>query len=289
MKSYAIYESASKPEAVELAIKAVKILKDLGANVCASGPFVEKLNDQNLVSVCDIDNFDSVSDAIITFGGDGTILSAAHKFINSDVPIMGFNVGKLGFLAEFSPNDLKSSLQDLMEGNYRVVTRTAIETVVENRKIVALNDIVVEKKNTSHMIEIKAYSNGHFIGDYVADGLIVATPTGSTAYSLSAGGPILFPSSPVLCITPISPHSLTLRPLVIPEDHKLELKVMSKTGEVNLVSDGQVKKTILNGDTVTIKKSDASIKLIKPENSSFYDVLRDKFLWAEHRTNKEIS
>lgn len=288
MNTYAIFEAAGKPEAEVLAVKAIKILKGLGANVCVSETLVAKYGQEMPdIRVCEISNYDNIADVIITFGGDGTILSAIQSYIKSDVPIMGFNVGKLGFLAEFVISGLEETLKDLMKGNYKVRTRTAIETEIDGETIYALNDIVLEKSDSSNMVEVKAYSNKHFIGEYFSDGIIIATPTGSTAYNLSAGGPVIFPSSPVLCITPVSPHSLTHRPLVVPDNQILEFEVYSRTGELKLIADGKVRKKIKNGDIVTIKKSEETVKLLEPENSSFFDVLRDKFLWAEHRTNKE--
>ena len=289
MKTYAIFEAIDRPEAEELAVKAIKILQNLGANVCVSETLVKKYGDSMPdIRVCKRAGYDAVADVIITFGGDGTILSAVQSYITSDVPIMGFNVGKLGFLAEFVISGLETTLNDLIKGNYKVITRSAIETVIEGETIYALNDMVIEKSDTSHMVEIKAYSNKHFIGEYFADGLIISTPTGSTAYNLSSGGPVIFPTSPVLCITPVSPHSLTHRPLVVPDSQQLEFEVYSRTGELKFVADGQVRKKLKTGDMIQIRKSDKTVKLLEPENNSFFDVLRDKFLWAEHRTNKEI-
>lgn len=289
MRTYAIYEATGKTEAEELAVEAIRILKSLGAEVCVSETLVQKYgNELPEINICKRSNYDNIADIIITFGGDGTILSAVQSYIKSDVPIMGFNVGKLGFLAEFVTIGMEETLKDLMKGNYKVMTRSAIETEVGGETIYALNDIVLEKSDASHMVEIKAYSNGHFIGEYFADGLIIATPTGSTAYNLSAGGPVIFPSSPVLCITPVSPHSLTHRPLVVPDNQNLEFEVYSRTGELTLVADGKVRKKINNGDRIQIRKSDETVKLVEPENSSFFDVLRDKFLWTEHRIKKEM-
>jgi NAD+ kinase len=145
------------------------------------------------------------------------------------------------------------------------------------KPIYALNDFVVEKKNSSRMITIEAFSNQHCIGLYRADGLIVTTPTGSTAYSLSCGGPILAPSTQVICITPVCPHSLTLRPLVIPYTTELVIKANSASGVVNLVADGQTERILKNGEQVVIRRSKELCKLIKPLESSYFDLLRQKF------------
>ncbi|MDP2365549.1 MAG: hypothetical protein Q8M94_17495, partial [Ignavibacteria bacterium] len=158
--------------------------------------------------------------------------------------------------------------------------RAIIETTLNGETVYALNDFVIEKKDSSRMITVMAYSNEHHIADYRADGLIITTPTGSTAYSLSCGGPVIAPSTRVICLTPISPHALTLRPLVVPDTNEITLKIFSPTGDVHFVADGQIHKTISNGEIIVIKRSDLFIKLIKPTNSSWYDLLRKKLLWA---------
>lgn len=168
----------------------------------------------------------------------------------------------------------------MLEGNYRLVDRTVLESKFAVETIFSLNDFVIEKKDSSRMITIQAFSNDHFIGDYRADGLIITTPTGSTAYSLSCGGPIIAPSTQVICLTPISPHSLSLRPLVIPDSNDLKLVVHSPTGQANFVADGQIEKIITDGEEVCISISENRVKLVKPMDSSFFDLLREKLHWA---------
>lgn len=277
-----MFESAGKPEAIKWAEKAANILIGLGIDCCASPDMISKFEKDiaKKIKICRIEEYEKFVDAVISFGGDGTILSASRALAQSDIPIMGFNVGRLGFLAEFSVQELESSISDLLKGNYRVLDRTMIETHVNGEVILALNDFVVEKKDTSHMITLQAFVNEHYIADYRADGLIITTPTGSTAYSLSCGGPILAPTSRVICITPISPHSLTLRPLVISDTNEIKLIIHSADDAVNLVADGQIKKVLRNNDIIYIRSSQASIKLIKPLGSSYYDLLRKKLLWA---------
>lgn len=285
MKTFAIYESATKPEAINLVKKAIDYLVKKGnVKLCVSENLASVLDLSKYPSLtkCELSGFGQIADAIITFGGDGTILSAANKYLKSEVPIMGFNVGKLGFLAEFSPVDLERSLDDLINGEFLIVKRTVLECSHNGSTLYGLNDFVIEKKDISNMINLKIHTGENFIGEYNADGIIISTPTGSTAYNLSAGGPIIYPSSPVLAITPVSPHSLTMRPLVVPDNHPINLIVNSRSGEANLVSDGQVEVVIKNGEEVEIKKSEYMVRLIKPKSKSFYDVLREKFLWATH-------
>jgi NAD+ kinase len=283
MKKIALFESTGKVEAVNCAETTAKRLKEFGVECCASPELHEKFNSADIktyVKPIEIDDFEKYADIVISFGGDGTILSAARLLIKTNMPIMGFNVGKLGFLAEYSVNDLDRTIEDLMKGNYRIINRSVLQTTFDNQIIYALNDFVIEKKDSSRLITIDAYANKHLIGSIRADGLIVTTPTGSTAYSLSCGGPILAPSTEVICLTPISPHTLTLRPLVISDTNELTFKVFSTTGEAILVADGQIKKVLKNKDVVNIYKSKEYIKLIKPTDSSYYDLLRQKLLWA---------
>jgi NAD+ kinase len=221
----------------------------------------------------------------MTFGGDGTILSVVRQVTKSEIPIMGINVGKLGFLAEFPNTHIDDTIEALIKGEYRVVDRTMLSTIVDGETIYALNDIVVEKLSSSRMITLHAFSDDNFVAAYRADGLIVTTPTGSTAYSLASGGPILAPSTKVICLTPIAPHSLTFRPLVIPDENTITLLVDSPNGEAKLVADGQVEKILKNGEEVKIGVAKERVKLIKPQRSSYYDVLRAKLLWAADPTS----
>jgi NAD+ kinase len=283
MKNIAFFESTGKKEAIECTEITAKKLKEYDSICFATPELIEKFKSdeiKNFVKPLNLTEFEKHADMLISFGGDGTMLSAARLMAKTDMPIMGFNVGKLGFLAEFSVEDINNTIECLMKGDYRVIDRALLQTQMNNEIIYALNDFVVEKKDSSRLITINAFANEHLIGSVRADGLIVTTPTGSTAYSLSCGGPIIAPSTEVICLTPISPHSLTLRPLVVSNDTEITLKVFSPTGEAMLVADGQVNYVLKSGDHVVIKKSEEYIKLIKPTDSSYYDLLRQKLLWA---------
>jgi NAD+ kinase len=283
MKKIALFESTSKVEAIKCAELTVFKLMEFSAECCATEEMISQFNStkaKSYVRAVDIDEFEKYADIVLSFGGDGTMLALARALIKTDMPILGFNVGKLGFLAEYSVSDLNKTINDLMNGNYRIINRAVLETKFGDEIIYALNDFVIEKRDSSRLITIDAYANEHLIGSIRADGLIVTTPTGSTAYSLSCGGPIIAPSTEVICITPISPHTLTLRPLVISDENELMFKVFSSTGEAILVADGQIKRVLKNKDIVQINKSKEFIKLIKPIESSYYDLLRQKLLWA---------
>lgn len=282
MKKIALYENSNKPQAVECAVKTAKYLISKEIDVFAQpelmGHFPEEIRKK--VKVLSPAEFDRYADVVISFGGDGTILSAARTLIGGETPIMGINVGKLGFLAEYPVEKYEEALDDLLQGNYRVVDRTMLETTINGKAVYALNDFVVEKKKTSRMITIQAYTNEHFIGEYRADGLIITTPTGSTAYSLSCGGPIIAPSTQVICLTPICPHSLSYRPLVVPDTSEIKLCVFSQSGETALFADGQSEATLFNSDSITFRRSESFVKLIKPLESSYFDLLRKKLHWA---------
>jgi NAD+ kinase len=282
MKTVAIYTLPTKPEAIKYAEEASVLLSRMGVEVIATEDFCEEISTSSSVRVqeCDLCDFEKRADVLLSFGGDGTMLAVAKTLLKSGIPIMGFNVGKLGFLAEYNTKHLENSLRDLENGNYRVVERTVLECEVGGNIYYALNDFAMEKKNTSRMITVSAWSNGNHVADYKADGLILTTPTGSTAYSLSCGGPIISPGTPVFCLTPISPHTLTLRPLIIPNSAEVKLRVKSPTGESNFVMDGHKHIAVKDGEEVIIGKSEDKIKLIKPINSSYYDLLREKLLWA---------
>ncbi len=289
MEKIAFFESSGKQDAILWAEKALDILREHKVEVIADETFVSKLNTfaREKIKTVALHDFEKHADMVISFGGDGTMLAAARILIKSNIPIMGINVGKLGFLAEFPTSRLEEALLEVLSGQFRVVDRTVLETEIDGEITFALNDFVIEKKDSSRMITLEAYSNDHYIGDYRADGLIVTTPTGSSAYSLSCGGPIIAPTTEVICLTPISPHTLTLRPLVIPDSNELRLKLHSSTGRAAVVADGQVEKTLKNGELIIIKKSDSKIKLIKPMDSSYFSVLRRKLLWAANTLDSE--
>ncbi len=282
MNKFGLFVSTDKREAFRAAELAAVKLREAGLAACASPELIEKLSEEakSLLEPIEYEDFDKFADAVISFGGDGTMLAAGRLFIEKNLPIMGFNVGKLGFLAEYSTGELEKVVRDLIEGNYRIIDRMALQSEIDGETVYALNDFVVEKKNSSRMISIDAYSNEHLIGTIRGDGLIVSTPTGSTAYSLSCGGPIIAPSTNVVSLTPICPHSLTLRPMILSADNEITLRPYSPTGECVFVADGQIKRTLKNGDSALVVKSSERIKLIKPKNTTYYHLLRKKLLWA---------
>lgn len=289
MEKIAIYENQNKPEAIKWAELAIKILFSKGKETLVSNELHKKLSQeiQKLVNPLPTKDIEKIADVVITFGGDGTILSAARYVFKSEVPIMGINVGKLGFLAEFPHNKIEEAIENLLTGQYRVVDRTILTTKIDGESIYAVNDFVIEKMLSSRMITLHTYSNENYVASYRADGLILTTPTGSTAYSLACGGPIIAPSAKVMCLTPISPHSLNFRPLVLPDENTVRVVVESPTGEAKLVGDGQIEKVLKTGDELNFSIADYKIKLIKPLRNTYYDVLRAKLLWAVDPTSQK--
>jgi len=224
-------------------------------------------------------------DLMIVLGGDGTMIATARMLGDCEVPVLGVNYGGLGYLAEFRIEELYTALESILAGNYRVDTRVMLavellrgaEEVTRNR---VLNDVVINKSALARIIEIDAYLNDQFVNSFRADGLIVSTPTGSTAYNLSAGGPVIYPSMNAVVITPICPFTLSNRPIVVPDDAEIELRLKTEEEDVSLTLDGQVGFPLQCQDRVRIRKSKATFKLVQPMNRNYFEVLRDKLRWG---------
>lgn len=286
MHCIAIIAYAARPEAVRWASHAALRLRDEGVEVLLDTVLADELPD-DVVARCDVrpvTEFDKRADMVMTFGGDGTLLATTRILMGSDVPIMGINVGKLGFLAEFPTSELDAAIMDVLKGNYRVVDRTTLEVHVGDAVHYALNDVLIERSAEAKMTGVRAFVNDHHVADYRADGVIVCTPTGSTAYSLAAGGPIIAPSSQVICVTPIAPHTLTLRPLIVNDGSEIRCTLMEGQREAHVVADGQILHTLRSNESVVIRKSEHLVKLVKRADSTYYDLLREKLLWSADPT-----
>lgn len=225
------------------------------------------------------------ADLILVLGGDGTMIATARLMGDTEVPVLGVNYGGLGYLAEFRIEELYSALESILAGNYRLDKRVMLsvervrgdESVTRNR---VLNDVVINKSALARIIEIEASLNQQFVNAFRADGLIVSTPTGSTAYNLSAGGPVIFPSMNAVVITPICPFTLSNRPIVVPDSAVIELCLKTAQEDVALTLDGQVGFPLKIEDRVVIRKSHTSFNLVQPMNRNYFDVLRDKLRWG---------
>jgi len=253
------------------------------------GPEIERERIQHetgcAVKEIESDQLAASVDLMLVLGGDGTMIATARLIGDEEVPVLGINYGGLGYLTEFRIEELYSALESILAGNYRLDKRVmlAIElhgsdgAVIRNR---VLNDVVINKSALARIIEIEAYLNQQFVSSFRADGLIVSTPTGSTAYNLSAGGPIIFPSMNAVVITPICPFTLSNRPLVVPDDAVIELLMKTEQEDVVLTLDGQVGCPLKVNDRVIIRKSRTTFNLIQPSNRNYFDVLRDKLRWG---------
>ena len=233
---------------------------------------------------------DNSFDLLISIGGDGTILRAITYVKNSGIPIIGINTGRLGFLATIQDDEIEGALTSIFNNDYKISERSLlqIETNPINENLVqlnfALNEIAVSRKNTTSMITVQTQLNDEYLTSYWADGLIVSTPTGSTGYSLSCGGPVITPGSNNIVLTPIAPHNLNARPLVIPDDTEIKLKVSGRENNYLVSLDSRIA-TLENNTIVIIKKADFKIRMIELKNESFLRTLRKKLLWGEDKRN----
>ncbi len=224
-------------------------------------------------------------DLLLVLGGDGTMIATARMVGDSEVPVIGVNFGSLGYLAEFRVDEMFPALGSILDGHFRLDPRVmlAVEHFRGDEQIAhsrVLNDVVINKSALARIIELEAYFNGQFVNSFRADGLIVSTPTGSTAYNLSAGGPVVYPSMNAMVITPICPFTLSNRPIVVPDDAQIELRLKTDKEDVAITLDGQVGFPLKVGDRVLIRKSRTSFNLVQPTNRNYFDVLRDKLRWG---------
>ena len=235
-------------------------------------------------------SLDSSFEMLISIGGDGTILRAATLVRNSGVPILGINAGRLGFLATVQKEKIDSFLQFVIDKKYTTTERTLLSLTCEpqNDAIAelnfAMNEVTVSRKDTTSMITVETYLNNEYLNSYWADGLIISTPTGSTGYSLSCGGPILTPNVASLVITPIAPHNLTARSLVIPDDTEIKLRVSGREDQYLISLDSRIS-SVKNESVLTIKKTDYKIKMVEIPGETFLKTLRNKLLWGEDKRN----
>ncbi|MCS7258223.1 MAG: NAD(+)/NADH kinase [candidate division WOR-3 bacterium] len=225
------------------------------------------------------------SELILAIGGDGTLLRAAHIVKNHNIPLLGINLGSLGFLTLFSPNDALKAIESFINKECLIEKRMVLEVTLGQKKFYALNDCAINMGPSCRVIELVLLSNKSYICRLIGDGVVIATPTGSTAYSLSCGGPIIYPSLEVIVITPISPHILSGRPIVIPSTEHLVVKLVSHNEDAILTVDGQIRKKLSPESEVEIRKAQFNILLVTPSDKSYYDILRTKMKWAE----REIS
>ncbi len=261
-------------------------LAALGAEVYVDADFSDFLRDTfgfepAVAGILSGDEFDL--EVAISMGGDGTFLRTAARVNRQNIPILGINTGRLGFLADVGSTEVEETLEEVFKHYYRVEERTLLRLGTETRAYqgynYALNEIAVLKRDTSSMITIHTELNGEYLTSYQADGLVIATPTGSTAYSMSVNGPIILPQDNSLVLSPVAPHSLNVRPLVIPDDYEIRLNVESRNRTFLVSLDGR-SEIFPSGIRLTISKANYTTKVIKRYNHTFYQTLREKLMWG---------
>ncbi len=264
-------------------------------------PLLKWLTDRGVIVLCDAqtagciptsvpgvprEEMPAAADLIIVLGGDGTLLAAARLMVKRHVPILPVNLGGLGFLTSVTLDDLYPVLEQALEGTARYSERVLLQSQVYRKDQLlrddhALNDAVLNKSALARIIDLTLRIDGEFVTTYKADGLIVSTPTGSTAYSLAAGGPIVYPIVSAFVITPICPHTLTNRPLVIPDTSHIEVEFAGEDSPTYLTLDGQVGIELTPGDRISIRAAADRLRLVRPQKKSYFSVLRDKLKWGE--------
>lgn len=279
MAKIGICVNLTKDKDLKVTSSIIKWLEENNCEVIISEDIAKKLNRPELGN--SLDAMYKESDFIIVLGGDGTLLGAARQMPWLQTPILGINMGHLGFITEVEVNDIFSSLERILNGQYKIEDRMMLEIVIikENKAIetiYCLNDAGITRGTLSRMVKLKTFINDSYIDTYFSDGLLISTPTGSTAYSLSAGGPIISPGVKVILLTPICPHSLSSRSLVVSDEDRIEIEIIDDFQDVYLTADGQQGHKLKNGDRIIIKKAPFFAKLIKVSDRNFYDVLRTK-------------
>jgi len=287
----AIYGQDYKSEANSLAFKMlVDVLLDCKVDIEVSQSFLKIQSDfsHNIYNLKTFSQLSKQVDLLVTIGGDGTILRAITMVKDLDIPIVGVNTGRLGFLATIKTNLINDAIKRVLDDDFNVSNRSLLSLKLDHGTIIepnfALNEITVSRKNTTSMITVDTHLNDEYLTSYWADGLIIATPTGSTGYSLSCGGPVISPEAQNIVLTPIAPHNLNARPLVINDTTKITLSVEGREDEFLLSLDSRII-TLPKDTKLTIEKSTFTIKMVELTNNSFIDTLRKKLLWGEDSRN----
>lgn len=284
--SFAVFGNVSKAFDTLQILGMLDCLAAHGADVYIEQNFYRVLTNElkdgfPIAGVFEGVNFDV--DYVISLGGDGTFLKAAGKVGPKQIPIIGVNMGRLGFLANVVPTEIESVLDDVFAGQCEIEERTVIQLETDGEPLencpFALNDIAILKRDNAAMISIKASVDGEYLVTYLADGLVISTPTGSTAYSLSIGGPIILPQSGILSIAPVAPHSLNIRPIVINDEAEIKLEVKSRSHNFLAAVDGRSEK-LREGVTLTVKKAPHKVRIVKQHGQRFFSTLREKLMWG---------
>lgn len=279
MKSLALVLNPEKQRAFTIAHELIGCVEKMGGKVYLAASYAVLLGcPERGISP---EEMGEKVEGVVVIGGDGTLLATAREVAPLGLPLLGVNVGQLGFLTEIEAPDLREALHKLMHNSYRIEERMMLHTAVvrEGRVLeeyICLNDAVIAKGAFARIIHLEAWVDGQYLDTYPADGLIIATPTGSTAYSLSAGGPLVVPDLELILLTPICPHTLYSRPLILPAASSVRVKLLSSPGEVMLTLDGQHGLSLQPGDEVLVKRAEVKTRLVKINDRNFFGILREK-------------
>jgi len=278
VSSLGIMVNPDKPLAGEIVHDLIGMIEERGMTFTQADDLVPLIGREE--HSCPVSELWQAIEMLIALGGDGTILAAARAIGVNNVPILGVKVGGLGFLADITPDELPEALDKVKQGRYGLSERMTLETVFDGQTHFALNDLVIDKGASPRILDLELYVGGQFVNTSTADGLIISTPTGSTAYSLSVGGPIVHPRMQAIILSPICPHVLANRPMILKGDEPVEVVIKSAGGEVKLTVDGQINFPLRQGDRIMVRKSDHSVRLVRSSNRTYYDVLRTKLKWG---------
>jgi NAD+ kinase len=290
----ALYGLSVNPDFIDELLRLFDLFNEKSVECLVYRPFLEYLQHDCGMHPTVAGQFETGNDLpddvsfLLSLGGDGTLLKSFMAAKNGSIPLVGINSGRLGFLSDISRDEIEKALDSILEGNIIIDERTVLELEIVNNNesqfLYGLNEITVTKLDSSAMINIHTYVNGEFLNTYWADGLIIATPTGSTAYSLSVGGPILTPDSENFVISPIAPHNLTVRPIVVPDHHSITLQVEGR-GLQFLTSVDSKSEAIYFSVLLKIKKAPFKVKTIRLKDHSFFSTLRNKLMWGVDKRN----
>lgn len=283
MRAYGIITKRNKPEALVLTKTMIEWLEERGVRALVDHEVAEKVGHPHHL---ERDAIPSQTDILIVLGGDGTLLSVVRLKGIESIPILGINLGGLGFLTETFKEEMFQVLEKIVTGDFKTDKRLMLKATIyqEDKQIgqtAVLNDVVINKGALARIIDLETYIDGGYLTTFKADGLILSTPTGSTAYSLAAGGPIVHPSLDSIIMNPICPHTLTNRPLVLPDSVKVRVILKSADQDVHITLDGQVGKHLIAEDVVEVEKAGSHINLIRSPHKTYFELLRTKLRWGE--------
>lgn len=287
----AVFGQAFYPDSIKYLIQILSVFKKRKVRYVFEEQYINLIRESKL----ELDHSETFSrlddtfDLFFSLGGDGTILASVNHVRDINIPIVGINTGRLGFLATIHKENIDSYINYILDGKYSISKRSVLEVTSDlpafnSHYNVALNEVTLCRKDTTSMISIDAWVEDEHLGKYWSDGLIISTPTGSTGYSLSCGGPIISPQTKALVLTPIAPHNLNARPLVVPDDTKLKLKVSGRENDFLLSMDSRIN-TVSQEYEIYVRKADFEISLVLHEDNSFIKTLRKKLLWGEDQRN----